>query len=81
MRGRRGGGMERRRERGRIFILKQTNTFKKQFIRYCVFFPRIFNILLPLPGQQWAAAIGCTENGQPIRVTVHLDLRSAEMLS
>ena len=52
MRGRRGGGMERRRERGRIFILKQTNTFKKQFIRYCVFFPRIFNILLPLPGQQ-----------------------------
>ena len=44
------------------------------------FFPRIFNILRPRLRQHWAA-IGCTVNGQPIRVTVHSDLRSDELLS
>ena len=40
-----------------------------------VFFsPKTFNILRPLP-RQHLAAIGCTQNGQPIRVTVdHYDL-------
>ena len=32
------------------------------------------------PRQNWVA-IGCTKNGQPIRVTVHSDLRSDELLS
>ena len=40
-----------------------------------VFFPPIFNILQPLPRKD-RAAIGCTENGQPIRVTVHSDQMS-----
>ena len=46
-----------------------------------VFFPRIFIILPPLP-RQLCAAIGCTENDQPIRVTVHSDLlnRGAALL-
>ena len=39
------------------------------------FFSRMFNILRPLPLQH-LAAIGCTENGQPIRVTVHSDQMS-----
>ena len=34
------------------------------------FFPRIFIILGPLP-RQFCAAIGCTENGQQMRMTVH----------
>ena len=38
---------------------------------------RIFNILRPLPRKD-RAAIGCTENGQPIRVTVHSALRLDE---
>ena len=39
------------------------------------FCPRIFKIILrPLPRQHCWAAIGCTQNGQPIGVTVHLDL-------
>ena len=45
-----------------------------------VFFPRIFNVIRPLPRKN-RAAIVCTENGQPIRVTVHSDLRSEELLS
>ena len=40
----------------------------------------MFNILRPLSRQHWAA-IGCTVNGQPIRVTVHSDLSSDELLS
>ena len=44
------------------------------------FFSRISNILRILPRQHWAA-IGCTENCQPIRVTVHSDIRSDELLS
>ena len=44
------------------------------------FFPRISNILRPLPRKD-RAAIGCTKNGQPIRVTVHSDLRSDELIS
>ena len=43
-------------------------------IQYCVFFPRVFNILRPLPRQPWAAAIGCTENGQPIIVTMYIQI-------
>ena len=39
----------------------------------CKSFQRIFNIWRPLLRQPWAA-IGCTKNGQPIRVTVHSDL-------
>ena len=43
-------------------------TYKSCFSTGCslniVFFPRIFNILRPLPGKE-RAAIGCTENGQP----------------
>ena len=45
-----------------------------------MFFPRIFNILRPLPCKD-RAAIGCTENGQPIRVTVNSDLKSDELIS
>ena len=41
---------------------------------------RIFNILRPFPRKN-RAAIGCTENGQPIRVTVHSDLRSDDLIS
>ena len=37
------------------------------------FFPRIFIIWRPLLRQHWAA-IGCTKNDQPVRVTVHSDL-------
>ena len=48
------------------------------FIKYCVFFPIIFNILRPLPLKH-RAAIGCTKNSQPIRVTVHSDLISDEL--
>ena len=44
-----------------------------------VFFPRIFNILCHLSKDR--AAIGCTEIGQPIRVTVHSDLSSDESIS
>ena len=33
----------------------------------------LFNILRSLPSQHWAG-VGCTENGQPIKVTVHSDL-------
>ena len=44
------------------------------------FFPRIFNILRPRL-RPHLATIGCTVNGQPIRVTVHSDLRSDELLS
>ena len=40
----------------------------------------MYNILRPLPRKD-RAAIGCTENAQPIRVTVHSDLRSDELLS
>ena len=35
-----------------------------------MFFPRIFIILGPLP-RQHCAAIGCTENCQPLGVTIH----------
>ena len=38
------------------------------------------NILQPLPSKD-RAAIGCTEHGQPIRMTVHSDLRSDELIS
>ena len=43
------------------------------FIKYCVFFPRILEILPPLPRQLLlsSAAIGCTKNYQPIGVTVY----------
>ena len=34
------------------------------------FFPKKFDILRPLPRKHWAA-IGCTEMGQQIGVTVH----------
>ena len=44
------------------------------------FFPRNFNILRPLLRKD-RAAIGCTENGQPIRVSVHSDLGSDELIS
>ena len=40
-------------------------------IKYCVFSKN----LRPLPRKD-RAAIGCTENDQPIRVTVHSDLKS-----
>ena len=40
------------------------------FIKYCVFFQRILESLPPLL-RQHTAAIGCTQNYQPIRVTVH----------
>ena len=43
-------------------------------INYCIFFPKKLNILRPLPLQHWTA-IGCSENGQSIRVSVHSDLR------
>ena len=45
-----------------------------------VFFRRNLNILLPFPRKD-RAAIDCTENGKPIRVTVHSDLRSDELIS
>ena len=45
-----------------------------------VFFPQIYNILWPRVRPHWAT-ICCTVNGQPIRVTVHSDLRSDELLS
>ena len=45
-----------------------------------MFFPRIFNILWPLPRKD-RAAISCAENGQPIRVTVHSDLSSDDLIS
>ena len=38
-----------------------------------VFFLRIFKTLLPLP-RQYLVAIGRSEKGQPIGVTVHSDL-------
>ena len=40
------------------------------FNKYCVFFPRIFESVQPLP-RQHSPAIGCTKNYQPIGVTVH----------
>ena len=40
------------------------------FIKYCVFFSRILESLLPLP-RHHSAAIGCTKNYQPIGVTIH----------
>ena len=40
------------------------------FIKYCFFSPRILERLPPLP-RQHSAAIGCTQNYQPIGVTVH----------
>ena len=40
------------------------------FIKYCSFFPRIRESLLPLP-RQHSAAIVCTKNYQSIGVTVH----------
>ena len=47
----------------------------RAFIKYCFFIQIIFDILPPLPRQDWAA-IGCTENGQPIRLyTLISDLR------
>ena len=52
-----------------------------QGVQYKMFFlPRIFNILRILPRKD-LAAIGCTENHQPIRVAVHSDLRSDELIS
>ena len=36
-----------------------------------MFFPGIFITFRPLPRKHWAA-IGCTENGQTITVTVHI---------
>ena len=66
------------RERLCAFVTKveQMETVKvtyKVIIKYCVFFSRIFNILRSLSRPHWAT-IGCTENGQPIRVTLHPDL-------
>ena len=46
----------------------------RMFKRNCVFFARIFKIFPPLPCQHWTA-IGCTENGQPIGVSVLSPLR------
>ena len=43
-------------------------------LKIVCFFSRSFNILQPLPRQHWAA-IGCKENGEPLRVTVLADLR------
>ena len=61
--------------------------FYRVFMKYCGFFQefsifcsKIFNILRLLPPQH-RAAIGCTENDTPIRVTVHSDLRWDELLS
>ena len=45
-------------------------------IKYCVFSKN----LRPLPRKD-RAAIGCTENDQPIRVTVHSYLSSDELIS
>ena len=42
------------------------------FIKYCVFFKNL-KIWQSLNHQHWPA-IGCSKNGQPIRVTLHLDL-------
>ena len=67
--------------------LRDTESVRKLFKRYVkiskneasstgcslniVFFsPRIFKTLQPLPRQYWAA-IGCSENGQPIGMTVN----------
>ena len=46
-------------------------------IKYCIFFPRTFNILQPLLRKD-RAAVGSTENGQPL--TVHSDLSSDELI-
>ena len=40
------------------------------FINYCVFFSKNLESWPPLP-RQHSAAIGCTENYQPIGVTLH----------
>ena len=49
-------------------------------IKYCVLSKNIqYSATSPSPKLGWV--IGCTENGQPIRVTVHSDLRSDELLS
>ena len=40
----------------------------------------MYNILRPLPRKD-RAAIGCTEKGLSIRMTVHWDLRSDELIS
>ena len=45
-----------------------------------VFFTKKINILRPLPCKD-RAAIGCAENGEPIRMTVHSGLRSDELIS
>ena len=46
------------------------NSVYRVFIKYCVFFSRIFESLPPLP-RQHSAAFGCTKIQQPIGVTVH----------
>ena len=52
----------------------KNSSLKFLFITGCslniVFFPKIIEILPPLP-RQHSAAIGCTKNYQPIGVTVH----------
>ena len=64
--------------------MKLLLTNKSEYSTECslniVFFFKNINILRPLPRKD-RAAIGCTENGQPIRVTVHSFLRSDELLS
>ena len=53
-----------------------------QGVLLILWFSRIFIILRPLP-RQHCVAINCTENGQPIRVTmnVHSDIRFDELVS
>ena len=47
-----------------IFHLDHATTTGCSLNIVFVFFPRMFNILRPLPRQHWAS-IGCTENCQP----------------
>ena len=70
----------------RIFLICKRNNEKnvepsiyRVFIEYCVFFNNL-RYFSTSPYLSWSA-IGCTENGQSIRVTVHSDLRSDELLS
>ena len=62
-----------------VIIMRWRRSIGHKF-NYLVFCPRIFIINGPLP-RHHCATIGCTENSQPIRVTVHSDLRLDELLS
>ena len=61
------------------FAIRKSNNLTNNYIstgcslNIVVFFSRLFNILRPLPRQNWAA-IGCIENGQPIKVTVYTQI-------